>query len=69
MPGQPTHTTGEEPGSEKLTTFVKVYIIATNARIEPIAMDGLGLPLLPLGKTMEGVVVRGQCLVLLHHCR
>lgn len=29
-----------------------------NARIELEAIDGLGLPSLPLGKTTEGLVVR-----------
>lgn len=43
-------------------------MIATNASIEPVAMDGLGLPSLPLGKIMEGLVVRDRWLVLLHLC-
>lgn len=68
MPDQPTHATGKQPGSEKLTTSVKASIIANNVRTEPVAPNGLGLPLLPSGKTKEGLVVSDQWLVLLHHC-
>lgn len=68
MPAQPTHAAGEEPGSEKLATSVKASIIENNVRTEPVAPNGLGLPLLPFGETKEGLVVRDQWLVLLHHC-
>lgn len=67
MPDWPTSATGEEPGSAKLATSVKVSIIANNVGTEPVAPNGLGLPSLPFGKTKEGLVVRDQRLVL-HRC-